>query len=48
MDHLIEALNNLNKKCKEEKIEIYLELIKIHVDTCIKCNLKEGVRKLPW
>lgn len=48
MDQLIEALVHMNKKCRDQKIDIYLELIKIHINTCDACKLSEGVRKLPW
>ena len=48
MDQLIEALKQLNERCREHKIDMILELIKIHVNACNRCNLKEGVKKLPW
>ena len=48
-----ELLNKLYKlcpKCKEQKIDIFFELIAIHLenDNCVACSLRSGVRKLDW
>ena len=52
-ERVYELLNRLYKlcpKCKEEKIDIFFELIAIHLekDNCISCSLRSGVRKLDW
>ena len=44
---LFKKLNNLPPRCKEAKLEAFLELIKIHKRICVECELKQGVRKLP-
>lgn len=45
---LFKKLNKLPPRCKEAKLEAFLELIKIHEGICVECELKQGVRKLPW
>ena len=48
IDKLIKELYELNIICRKEKVEAFLELIKIHKESCDKCSLKDGVRKLEW
>ena len=47
---LLNRLYKLCSKCKEEKIDIFFELIAIHLenDNCVACSLRNGVRKLEW
>lgn len=48
IDQLIKEFYELNIKCRQERVSMCLELIKIHLGSCDKCNLKDGVRKLDW
>ena len=50
VDQLLKRLDKLSPKCKEQKINIFLELIYLHLenDKCIDCSLRKGVRKLDW
>ena len=54
MDRLIKALDKLSPKCREEKIEIFIHLINIHLqpdkngDMCVECDLKQGIKKVEW
>ena len=48
IDQLIKEFYELNTKCREERVATCLELIKIHLDSCDKCNLKDGVKKIEW
>lgn len=50
VDQLIKILDNLCPKCKEQKINIFLELIYLHLenDKCLECSLRSGVIKLDW
>ena len=48
VNKLIKELDDLNIICKEERIAAFLELIKIHLEKCDKCNLKDGVKNVEW
>ena len=50
LDQLLKSLDKLTPKCKENKINTFLELIYLHLenDKCIDCSLRKGVRKLDW
>ena len=48
MNRLIKELDKLSPKCREEKIEVFLELIKIHKGICVECDLKQGIKKVEW
>ena len=45
---LFKRLDKLSPKCKEQKINVFLELIYLHLenDKCLECGLRKGVRKL--
>ena len=45
MEKLIKELYNLPPRCREAKIEAFLELIKIHKGICVECELKQGIKK---
>ena len=47
---LLKRLYKLCPKCKEQKIDIFFELIAIHLenDNCVACCLRTGVRKIEW
>ena len=47
---LFKRLDKLSPKCKEQKINVFLELIYLHLenDKCLECSLRKGVRKLEW
>ena len=48
LDQLIKKLDQLCPKCREQKINIFLELIYIHLDNdnCLDCSLRSDVIKL--
>ena len=46
MAQLIKEFYELNIKCREERVATFLELIKIHLVSCDKCNLKDGIKKV--
>ena len=46
IDKLLKELYELNIICRKERAQAFLELIKIHLESCDKCRLKEGVRKI--
>ena len=48
MEKLIKELYNLPPRCREAKIEAFLELIKIHKRICVECELKQGIKKTEW
>lgn len=48
MEKLIKELYNLPPRCREAKIEAFLELIKIHKGICVECELKQGIKKGEW
>lgn len=48
IDQLIKEFYELNIKCREERVAMCLELTKIHIDSCDKCNLKDEVKKIDW
>lgn len=50
LDQLIKRLDKLSPKCKEQKINVFLELIYLHLENnnCLDCSLRSGVRKLDW
>ena len=43
---VIKALDELNITCRKERVEAFLELIKIHLESCDKCSLRIGVKKV--
>ena len=43
---LVRALSKLSNKCKKERIDVFIEILKIHTKDCIDCDLKKGIRKL--
>ena len=47
---LFKRLDKLSPKCKEQKINVFLELIYLPLenDKCLECGLRKGVRKLDW
>ena len=48
MEILVKKLYDLPPRCREAKIEAFLELIKIHKTICVECELKQGIKKVEW
>ena len=48
METLVKKLYDLPPRCREAKIEAFLELIKIHKKICVECELKQWRKKAEW
>lgn len=48
IETLVKNLYKLPPRCREAKIEAFLELIKIHKGICVECELKQGIKKVEW